>query len=258
MTDDPHKPLREDVRLLGDLLGHALRTIEGDGLFGTVERVRALAKSARGGAEENFHILADELSRLPVASALPVARAFSHFLHLANVAEQHHRIRRRRAYQPDPDAPPQRGSCEEAFAAADRAGRLPESAASRGLLAARRAGAHGTPDRDRTPDAGTEIQPHRRHAGAGDRPDLTAPERDEVESALRREILSAWGTAEVRDEQPTPVDEVRSGLIVFEESLWNAVPRVSARCRPRAARLTGRSSGRHCAGPLWIVDRRRS
>ena len=47
--------------------------------------------------------------------ALPIARAFTHFLHLANIAEQHHRIRRRRAYQRDPAAPPQRGSCEDGF-----------------------------------------------------------------------------------------------------------------------------------------------
>ena len=44
-----------------------------------------------------------------------MARSFAHFLTLANIAEQHHRIRRRRAYQSDPDAPPQRGSCDETF-----------------------------------------------------------------------------------------------------------------------------------------------
>ena len=52
---------------------------------------------------------------MPVDEALPVARAFSQFLNLANIAEQHHRIRRRRAYQQAPDLPPQRGSCEETF-----------------------------------------------------------------------------------------------------------------------------------------------
>src|SRR6185312_15246547 len=56
------------------------------------------------------------LASLPVESAIPLARAFTHFLNLANVAEQHHRIRRRRAYQRDPDSRPQRGSCEETFA----------------------------------------------------------------------------------------------------------------------------------------------
>jgi phosphoenolpyruvate carboxylase len=52
---------------------------------------------------------------MPVQEALPVARAFAHFLTLANIAEQHHRIRRRRFYERDPDAQPQVGSCDETF-----------------------------------------------------------------------------------------------------------------------------------------------
>ncbi len=116
MPPDPHKPLRDDVRLLGELLGDTLRRHAGDDLFRTVERVRALAKSGRSGQSEDFRLLADELGRMSLDAALPIARAFTHFLHLANIAEQHHRIRRRRAYQRDPQAPPQRGSCEEGFA----------------------------------------------------------------------------------------------------------------------------------------------
>jgi phosphoenolpyruvate carboxylase len=103
--DDPHKPLRDDVRLLGELLGETLRHQEGQALFDQVERVRALAKRARGrsvatavGGADGFEELAAELRALPVDSAVPVARAFAHFLNLANIAEQHHRVRRRRAY----------------------------------------------------------------------------------------------------------------------------------------------------------------
>jgi phosphoenolpyruvate carboxylase len=57
-----------------------------------------------------------------------------------------------------------------------------------------------------------------------DHVDLTMPERDEVLDALRREIVSAWETDEVRHDRPSPLDEVRGGLIVFEQSLWHAVP----------------------------------
>jgi phosphoenolpyruvate carboxylase len=111
VTDDPHKPLRDDVRLLGELLGVTLRDLEGEHLLQTVERVRARAKAARGGDNTGFDALARELAQMPVESALPVARAFTHFLNLANVAEQHHRIRRRRAHHRDPGSPPQGGSC---------------------------------------------------------------------------------------------------------------------------------------------------
>src|SRR5262245_10973097 len=126
MDADPHKPLREDVRLLGELLGETLKDHAGEGVFRTVERVRVLAKSARAGHDEDFRLLADELGRMPLEDAVPVARAFSQFLHLANIAEQHHRIRRRRDHQRDRGAPPQRASCDEGFARLIAAGISPD------------------------------------------------------------------------------------------------------------------------------------
>ena len=103
---DPHRALRDDVRLLGELLGETLRRQEGQALFERVERVRALAKRTRVSSSDGFEALAGELRAMPVESALPIARSFAHFLNLANVAEQHHRVRRRRAYQRDPRARP--------------------------------------------------------------------------------------------------------------------------------------------------------
>ena len=98
MGADPHKPLRDDVRLLGELLGNTVRAHAGEAIFATVERVRALAKSARTGNDADFRVLADELSRVDVDDALPIARAFAHFLHLANIAEQaRERVRARAA-----------------------------------------------------------------------------------------------------------------------------------------------------------------
>jgi phosphoenolpyruvate carboxylase len=221
---DPHKPLRDDVRLLGELLGDTLRHHEGDALYDTVERIRARAKDARGGDAAAFRTLADELGAMPIASALAVARAFTQFLNLANIAEQHHRVRRRRDYQRDAGAPPQRGSCDDSFgrlvAAGLSPGRLREAVCSMRVELVFTA--HPTEATRRT-----TAQRHNRIAAAlarGDRPDLTDPERDDVIAGLRREIESAWSTPEVREERPTPLDEVRSGLIVFEQSLWDAWP----------------------------------
>ena len=76
-TPDPHKPLRDDVRLLGELLGQAIRAREGEQSFALVERVRALAKSGRAGDAGAFDTLAAELGGMPVDEVLPVARAFS-------------------------------------------------------------------------------------------------------------------------------------------------------------------------------------
>src|SRR5688572_14293368 len=114
-SDDPHAALRDDVRMLGEMLGETLRTRSGDWLLDTVERVRMLSKQRQREARD-LEDLGDLLGSLPVEHAVPVARAFSHFLTLANIAEQHHRVRRRREYQLDVNAAPQAGSFDDTFA----------------------------------------------------------------------------------------------------------------------------------------------
>jgi phosphoenolpyruvate carboxylase len=224
-TPDPHKPLRDDVRLLGELLGQAIRAREGEQSFALVERVRALAKSGRAGDAGAFDTLAAELGGMPVDEVLPVARAFSQFLNLANIAEQHHRIRRRRAYQQAPDLPPQRGSCEETFGRLIAAGLT--SADLRDAICSLEIElvltAHPTEIVRRT-----LLQKYDRIARAlaeKDRPDLTLWERETVVETMRREIAACWETDEIRRVRPTPLDEVRGGLLVFEQTLWQALPR---------------------------------
>ena len=224
-TKDPHKPLRDDVRLLGELLGETLRRDEGLPHFERVERVRALAKLTRTGTSgEDFETLAFELRSMPVEAALPVARSFAHFLNLANVAEQHHRIRRRRELEREPGGRPQQASIEEALP------RLLEMAGSPDALyeAVCRLRvelvitAHPTEIMRRTLQ-----HKYNRIADALsglDRPDLTPLERESLLQAMRREISGAWHTEDVRRERPSPLDEVRSGMAVFEETIWNAVP----------------------------------
>src|ERR1700746_1032791 len=89
-------PLRRDVRLLGDLLGRVLVEQEDQSLLDDVERVRALARAARGRAPHDH--LAGAVARLPLERQASVLRAFALYFQLANVAEQHHRVRRRRSY----------------------------------------------------------------------------------------------------------------------------------------------------------------
>jgi phosphoenolpyruvate carboxylase len=240
MPSDPHKPLRDDVRLLGDLLGQTLKAQAGAGVFTTVERVRALSKRARAGEDADFGVLADELARVAPEDVLPVARAFTHFLHLANIAEQHHRVRRRRAHQRDPRERPQRGSCQDAF---ERllAGGISQERLYQSVCALRIElvlTAHPTEVARRR-----LVQKHNRIAAAlatRDRPDLTEPEQEDLLAAIQREIITAWGTSDVRQHQPTPIDEVRSGLIVFEQSLWDALPRYVRLLDRALRRATGR------------------
>ena len=239
--DDPHKALRQDIHLLGTLLGDTLAAQEGPELLQIVEHVRVLAKDARSGEPEEFEQLRSELSSMPVALSLPVARAFAHFLNLANVAEQHHRGRRRRAYHRDPAAPPQRGSCEDAFerllAAGISADDLYDAVTS--LRIELVLTAHPTEVSRRT-----LVEKYNRIAellSQRDGTDLTPEEREDVITALRREIMTAWGTNEIRDRKPTPIDEVRSGLVLFEQPLWDALPRYARELDRALQASTGRS-----------------
>ena len=224
MNDDPHKPLRDDVRLLGDLFGETLESLEGDAVFRLVEEVRTLAKRAHADDSQAFQELADRLSGLSTSSAVPIARAFAQFLTLANIAEQHHRVRRRREYARDSGHGPQPGSCADAFARWHDAGLSPDALADalRSLRIELVLTAHPTEMIRRT-----LLQAYRRIGdllAVRDRPDLTPDESDAALDELRREIATVWQTEEVQDRDMSPLDEVRGGPAVFEQTLWAALP----------------------------------
>jgi phosphoenolpyruvate carboxylase len=232
------QPLRDDVRLLGDLLGETLRAQEGPALFELVERTRSLSK-------QDFDEMARILSPCTPEEALPVARAFAHFLNLANIAEQHHRVRRRRERQRDGGAP-QPGSFEEVFSRLRAAGideqRLHEAVAT--MCVELVLTAHPTEVIRRT-----LLQKNHRIAALlaeRDRTDLTAAEGEAIIDDLRREITSAWKTDEVRHERPSPLDEVKGSLFVFEQTVWNALP--------RSMRALGDALRAHTGHDLSLTD----
>ena len=217
---DPHAPLRDDVRLLGQLLGETLSEQGGSRLFETVEAVRRLSKAARTGSTSAATALRGLLADLEVDEAREVARAFAHFLALANIAEQHHRVRRRRAWRAR-EAAPQRGSV------ADVLDRLEAQEVDLHEAVARLDielvfTAHPTQVARRT-----ILRKHERIAellDQRDRADLDPWNREQLVAALKREITSSWCTDEIRRKRPTPVDEARGGLAVIEATVWGAVP----------------------------------
>jgi len=244
---DRHEPLRDDVRLLGEILGETLQQRGGSDLFDTVERVRALSKSGQSGNEQDREALAELLRALPVESAVPVARAFAHFLTLANIAEQHQRVRRRRDHQRDSASPPQQASFDDAFARLRAAGVDPDTlhATVSGLRIELVLTAHPTEITRRTLN-----HKHLRIAAAlarQDRADLTPAEADDVRTGLRREVMSAWDTEEIPARRPTPVDEAISGLLIFEQALWDGVPRFLRSLDRALIRATARALPLHAA-----------
>ena len=211
--------LRANVRLLGDLLGRVLVEQEGQELLDDEERIRALARDARAGDRAT---LGKAVAALGHDRQADVLRAFALFFQLVNIAEQHHRIRRRREYEAEGRVP--RESLAEAFAKLDQGGVEDGRAAGRRRTTPGRARPDGTPDRGHAPDCPRGPPSRRRPARAPRRRRTPASERRRVEDALAEEITLLWQTDELRSKRPRVVDEIRQGLWFFEQSFWNAVP----------------------------------
>lgn len=220
MTDS-QRPLRDDIQRLGSILGDVIRHHAGSTVFTCIESVRAATKAARGPDPESLDGVQADLRALGPVDARAVTRGFALFLTLANVAEQHHRLRRRRDYEREGRAP-QPGSLEDCFARLLDAGHAPQQ-----ILAALRTQrvelvltAHPTEiTRSTTVHKLNHVATLLRE---NDRGDLTVHEREEVERGLRAAITALWLTDEIRRDAPTPLDEVRAGLFWFEQTIWDA------------------------------------
>ena len=230
-TESPDAPLRANVRLLGEILGRVLTEQEGEDVYRLEERIRLLARLGRRGDTGASRALAETIAALDVGTQAIVLRAFSVYFHLANIAEQHHRVRRRREHEREGGPP--RESLAEALELlrqdglsddeiADAAGRV-----SVELVLT----AHPTEALPRT-----ILEKHRRIAQLLDELDddrLTPAGRAERELALAEEITILWQTDEVRSERPRVVDEIRQALWFVEDSLWDAAPALLATWRER-------------------------
>ncbi|NIF29674.1 phosphoenolpyruvate carboxylase [Pantoea sp. Tr-811] len=210
--------LREDVHVLGELLGDTIRQQHGEAFLQKIEGIRHSAKADRRGPGEQ---LSSTLADLAEEDLLPVARAFNQFLNLANMAEQYQLIRRRDGEQAEPF---------EARVLPELLARLKQAGHKDDALARQLAKldiqlvltAHPTEVARRT-----LIQKYDAIAGqlaVQDHRDLSAAERQQVRERLRRLIAEAWHTEEIRRTRPTPVDEAKWGFAVIEHSLWHAIP----------------------------------
>jgi phosphoenolpyruvate carboxylase len=212
-TEARDAPLRRDVRLLGDLLGRVLVEQEGESLLEDVERVRALARASRAGSPHEE--LQQAVEALPLERQASVLRAFGLYFQLANVAEQHHRVRRLRAYKLEERVPAE--SLDDSFARLE--GVAPEELEQRVSLQLVLT-AHPTEATRRT-----VLASHLRIAALLaelDDPLLSPARRAEIEEALAAEITAHWQADEVRSRRPRVVDEIRNGHWFFEQSLIDA------------------------------------
>jgi len=224
VDQDQNAPLREDVRLLGEELGTVLRTQAGDDLYDTVETIRQVAVESRSHGEMPVGKLRELLDPLDDETLLEVARAFSQFLNLANLAEQRHRERLRRQHERFPGDPDTDRGLRQVLTELKSAdvGQQQILDVLSELSVELVLTAHPTEVTRRT-----LIRKYDQIADllAGlDRPDCTPEETEHLRRLLREQILSAWSTDEIRRERPTPVDEAKWGFATIEQSLWQAVP----------------------------------
>src|ERR1700739_719889 len=98
-SEDKDLPLREDIRLLGRILGDTVREQSGEAVFDTVEHIRQNSVRFRRNEDDTARReLETPLTSLPPAEALQIIRPFGFFSHLANIAEDRHHIRRTHAH----------------------------------------------------------------------------------------------------------------------------------------------------------------
>jgi phosphoenolpyruvate carboxylase len=216
-------PMRRDVRLLGDILGEIIRDSGGPGLLADVERLRHAVIDARHGDRDTGDEIATLVASWSQEQAEQVARAFAVYFHLANLAEEHQRIRNLR--ERDTGAEPVRESLAAAVAEIGHdAG--PEHL--RELLASLRVHlvltAHPTEARRRAVVAAL-----RRISGLLDVLDdqrAAAADHAEARRELREQIDLLWRTSQLRVKAMDPIDEVRTVMTAFDETLFRVVPAV--------------------------------
>lgn len=217
--DHPYRSLRNNVSLLGSMLGETMAKSHGEAFLASVERIRLLSKSGSGGDDVSWEQLESLLSGLETQQLGLVARAFAQFLNLANIAEQHHGLSRER------DAV---NSASRTLAGAmdllsteglDKAA-IEKSVSDLSIELVLTA--HPTEITRRSLiHKYEEIQ---RCLGQLESPELTNYEHSRMDRRLRELIAQLWHTHEFRESRPSPVDEARWGYAVVENSLWQAVP----------------------------------
>jgi phosphoenolpyruvate carboxylase len=240
---DKDLPLKEDTRLLGRVLGDVLRAQTGNEGFSRIEAIRQTAIRLRRAApgEAAAHVkdeLAALLNPLPIADVLHVVRAFSYFSHLANLAEDVHQTRRRRAHALT-GSPPQPGSVAHAFERLAEAGvpaaRVHDFFAD--ALIAPVLTAHPTEvQRKSILDCEREIV---RLLKWRDRGTLTPEEEEALQRGLYRQVLALWQTAMLRLSKLDVKEEIDNGIGYYPRTFLDEIPRLYAGVEACYARHCG-------------------
>src|SRR6202041_1444353 len=223
--------LREDIRLLGRILGNTVRDQEGADVFDLVERIRQTSirfhRDDDKPARRELEVILDGMS---TSETVRIVRAFSYFSHLANIAEDQNNIRQMRTRSTEDGSP---GSLAQTLSHARTAGF--SAADLRKFLASAQVSpvltAHPTEVRRKsTIDREMEIAAllDRR-----ERVELTPEEIAASDEQLRRAVVTLWQTNLLRRTKLTVLDEVANGLSFYDYTFLHEVPRLHCRLEDR-------------------------
>ncbi|CAM3073031.1 phosphoenolpyruvate carboxylase [Paenibacillus sediminis] len=219
--------LRRDVRFLGNILGEVLVHQGGNELLDIVEKIRETSKSMRSVfLPELYEEFKQIIDKLEPDNRHQVIRAFAIYFQLVNIAEQNHRIRRKRDYERSAGETVQPGSIESAVQDLKERGfsyqEVQEIISELSLELVMTA--HPTEAMRRA-----ILDIHKRISEDVmqlDNPTLTLREREQLREKLLNEVITLWQTDELRDRKPTVLDEVRNGMYYFHETLFHVLPDV--------------------------------
>ena len=232
-ASDKDHPLREDIRLLGRLLGDCVREQEGEAVFDIIETIRRTSiRFYRDDDDDAKQELEANLSGLSPEQAVQVVRAFSYFSHLANIAEDEHHIRRTRAHDIAGDAP-RAGTIANTLERAGAAGisdaailSFFDSALVQPVLTA-----HPTEIRRKSTmrhEMDIANQLDKRERGG-----WTAEELAAIDGQLRRAVLAVWQTNLLRQAKMIVRDEVDNGLSYYDHTFLRELPKFYAALEDR-------------------------
>jgi phosphoenolpyruvate carboxylase len=236
---DNERPLVEDIRLLGRILGDEIREQEGAAAFELIEKIRTLSVAFRRDADQEADkALKKLLKGLTGDQTVSVIRAFTYFSHLANLAEDRHHIRRRAVHERAGDT--QEGSIEVALSRLRWAGIAPKA------IAATLAQSYVSPVLTAHP---TEVQRKSILDAERDIAQLLA-ERDEIkmratffdskkdalsarelaanEAQMRARVTQLWQTRLLRFNKLTVADEIENALSYYESTFLREIPKLYA------------------------------
>lgn len=217
--------LREDVRMLGDLVGQVVREQAGERIFALVEEVRHAAIAARDAAPpdaERERSLLQWAERQSTADLTSIVRAFSIYFHVINAAEQNHRVRR--LYEREHDDAPLPESISAAVATLREHGISQERLTALLPMLRVRPVFTAHPSEARRPTLLLHLEHCATLLAEYDRFRENPRRRRAIQETLRAVITLLWQTAETRSERPSVLDEVQSVLRVLAGTVYDVAP----------------------------------